>query len=153
MLGSCTTAVTRLNYVRQNSILLFPDSGLYRSHRKLTARCTTGVPEDIRYIGFHCRFCEPSFPRNVFIRQCFKHQTENWSQMGGKGLHCCNKICVFFAVFLSMCIRCSIEKRLWKQAALTIIKIVGKSAIKGGLAGLAASLAASAAWCLTPWAK
>ncbi|MEC1270491.1 hypothetical protein P9C27_18685 [Bacillus vallismortis] len=34
-----------------------------------------------------------------------------------------------------------LEKKLWKEAAIQIIKIVGKNAIKGGVVGLAASLA------------
>ncbi|UHA74967.1 hypothetical protein [Paenibacillus sp. 481] len=34
-----------------------------------------------------------------------------------------------------------IEKKLWDKLAVEIIKIVGKSAIKGGVVGLAASLA------------
>ncbi|WP_216382508.1 hypothetical protein [Arcanobacterium phocae] len=46
-----------------------------------------------------------------------------------------------------------IEKELWKEAALYIVKIVGKNAFKGGVVGLAASLAASAIWCATPWSR
>ncbi|WP_216430771.1 hypothetical protein [Arcanobacterium phocae] len=46
-----------------------------------------------------------------------------------------------------------IEKELWKEATLYIVKIVGKNAFKGGVVGLAASLAASAIWCATPWSR
>lgn len=46
-----------------------------------------------------------------------------------------------------------IQKKLWQKAAVYIIKLVGKNAIKGGAVGLAAFLAASSVWCLTPWAK
>ncbi|MDE1566225.1 MULTISPECIES: hypothetical protein [Actinomycetaceae] len=46
-----------------------------------------------------------------------------------------------------------IERGLWKEAAIKIVKIVGKNAIKGGVVGLAAMLAGSAIWCLTPWSK
>ncbi|GAB3246557.1 hypothetical protein GCM10027562_03920 [Arthrobacter pigmenti] len=45
-----------------------------------------------------------------------------------------------------------IETRKWDEAARLIAKAVGKSAIKGGVVGLTASLAASATWCAVPWA-
>ncbi|WP_268348058.1 hypothetical protein [Bacillus haynesii] len=34
-----------------------------------------------------------------------------------------------------------LKKKLWKKAATEIIKIVGKNAIRGGVLGLAGSLA------------
>ncbi|MCY9752519.1 hypothetical protein M5W75_22500 [Paenibacillus larvae] len=34
-----------------------------------------------------------------------------------------------------------IEKKLWDKLAVEVIKVVGKNAIKGGVIGLAASLA------------
>lgn len=46
-----------------------------------------------------------------------------------------------------------LENQLWKQAAMYILKAVGPAAFKGGAVGLAASLAASAIWCATPWSK
>ncbi len=41
----------------------------------------------------------------------------------------------------------------WADAALVLVKLVGVGALRGGVAGLAASLAAAAAWCATPWAR
>jgi len=49
-------------------------------------------------------------------------------------------------------IKSAINKRAWSLAAKEILKIVGKSAVKGGVVGLASSLAISAVWCATPWA-
>lgn len=46
-----------------------------------------------------------------------------------------------------------IERQLWKQAAIYIVKLVGMNAIKGGVVGLAGTLAGSAIWCVTPWSK
>ena len=45
----------------------------------------------------------------------------------------------------------AIDKKNWDLAAREIAKVVGKSAIRGGVVGLAASLAAGGAWCATPW--
>lgn len=45
-----------------------------------------------------------------------------------------------------------IDAKNWDASARLIAKAVGKSAIRGGVVGLAASLAASATWCATPWA-
>ncbi len=44
-----------------------------------------------------------------------------------------------------------IERHLWREAAMYIIKVVGVNANKGGVVGLAALLAAGAIWCATPW--
>ncbi|WP_422113621.1 hypothetical protein [Gardnerella sp. DNF00536] len=55
---------------------------------------------------------------------------------------------VFTATFKKL-----LEKQLWKQAAMYILKAVDPSAFRGGAVGLAASLAASAIWCATPWSK
>lgn len=41
----------------------------------------------------------------------------------------------------------------WADAALVLARFVGTRALLGGVAGLAASLAAAAAWCATPWAR
>lgn len=41
----------------------------------------------------------------------------------------------------------------WKDAAFVIVKLVGVNAVKGGVAGLAATLAGAGAWCATPWAN
>ena len=46
-----------------------------------------------------------------------------------------------------------LENQLWKQAAMYILKAVGPAAFRGGAVALAASLAASAIWCATPWSK
>ena len=46
-----------------------------------------------------------------------------------------------------------LEKQLWKQAAMYILKVAGSAAFRGGAVGLAASLAASAIWCATPWSE
>lgn len=40
-----------------------------------------------------------------------------------------------------------IEKKLWSEVAKVIVKQVGKSAVKGGVVGLAAALTVSAGWC------
>ena len=44
-----------------------------------------------------------------------------------------------------------IQKKMWKQAAIKIISIVGRSALKGGVVGLVAALIAAAGWCALPW--
>ncbi|WP_156812845.1 hypothetical protein [Corynebacterium ulceribovis] len=41
----------------------------------------------------------------------------------------------------------------WKDAAYVIVRLVGINAVKGGVAGLAATLAGAGAWCATPWAN
>jgi len=46
-----------------------------------------------------------------------------------------------------------INRKDWNKAAQTMVKFLGKQAVKGGVVGLAASLAAAGAWCATPWAK
>lgn len=46
-----------------------------------------------------------------------------------------------------------LNRKQWKKAAQTMVKFLGKQAIKGGVVGLAASLAAGSVWCLTPWAR
>ena len=46
-----------------------------------------------------------------------------------------------------------INKKNWKKAAETMVKFLGKQAVKGGAVGLAASLAAAGAWCATPWGR
>ncbi|MFC9934695.1 hypothetical protein [Glutamicibacter sp. NPDC127525] len=46
-----------------------------------------------------------------------------------------------------------LNRKDWKKAAETMVKFLGKQAIKGGVVGLAASLAAAGAWCATPWGK
>lgn len=43
--------------------------------------------------------------------------------------------------FISGGLQKLLEKKLWKEASIQIIKIAGKNAIKGGVVGLAASLA------------
>ncbi|MEL4183543.1 hypothetical protein MTQ17_09910 [Corynebacterium bovis] len=40
----------------------------------------------------------------------------------------------------------------WREAAWVIVRLVGVNAIKGGVAGLATTLAGAGAWCATPWA-
>lgn len=45
-----------------------------------------------------------------------------------------------------------INRQEWNKAAQTMVKFLGKQAVKGGAVGLAASLAAGGAWCATPWA-
>lgn len=55
---------------------------------------------------------------------------------------------VFTATFKKL-----LEKHLWKQAAMYILKAVGSSAFRGGVMGLATSLAASAIWCSTPFSE
>lgn len=40
----------------------------------------------------------------------------------------------------------------WREAAWVIFRLTGGAMIRGGVAGLAASLAAGAGWCSTPWA-
>lgn len=44
-----------------------------------------------------------------------------------------------------------IQKKMWKQAAIKIISIVGRSALKDGVVGLVAALIAAAGWCALPW--
>lgn len=46
-----------------------------------------------------------------------------------------------------------LNRQEWNKAAELMVKFLGKQAVKGGAIGLAASLAASAIWCGTPWAK
>jgi len=46
-----------------------------------------------------------------------------------------------------------INRNEWNKAAQTMVKFLGKQAVKGGAVGLAASLAAGGAWCATPWAS
>ncbi|MFG3446267.1 hypothetical protein ACGFZ1_16650 [Bacillus velezensis] len=43
--------------------------------------------------------------------------------------------------FISGGLQKLLEKKMWKEAAIQIIKIVGKNAVRGGVVGLAASLA------------
>ena len=44
-----------------------------------------------------------------------------------------------------------IEKKLWSEVAKVIVKQIGKSAVKGGVVGVAAALTVSAGWCA--WAE
>lgn len=44
-----------------------------------------------------------------------------------------------------------IQKKMWKQTAIKIISIVGRSALKDGVVGLVAALIAAAGWCALPW--
>jgi hypothetical protein len=46
-----------------------------------------------------------------------------------------------------------INRQEWNKAAQTMVKFLGKQAVRGGAVGLAASLAAGGAWCATPWAS
>lgn len=46
-----------------------------------------------------------------------------------------------------------LNKKEWKKAAEKMVKFLGRHAVKGGVVGLAASLAASGAWCATPWGR
>lgn len=46
-----------------------------------------------------------------------------------------------------------INARQFEQAARAIIGAVGRSAVRGGAVGLAASLAAGATWCALPWSS
>lgn len=46
-----------------------------------------------------------------------------------------------------------INRKEWNKAAQTMVKFLGKQAVKGGVVGLAASLAAGGAWCATPWSR
>lgn len=46
-----------------------------------------------------------------------------------------------------------INREQWRQAAETMVRFLGRSAVRGGAVGLAASLAAGGAWCATPWSR
>lgn len=48
-------------------------------------------------------------------------------------------------------IRGYLQGRQWKKAAKEIVKLAGRQAVRGGIIGLAASLAAGGAWCARPW--
>lgn len=41
----------------------------------------------------------------------------------------------------------------WKDLAYVIVKLVGVNAVRGGVAGLAVTLAGAGAWCAIPWAQ
>lgn len=48
-------------------------------------------------------------------------------------------------------IRGYLQARQWRKAAKEIVKLAGRQAVRGGIIGLAASLAAGGAWCARPW--
>ncbi len=50
-------------------------------------------------------------------------------------------------------IRAWLEQGRYAEVIGKLIRIVGPAAIKGGLQGAVAALAAGAAWCATPWAS
>lgn len=41
----------------------------------------------------------------------------------------------------------------WDELAWVLARVIGVNALKGGVAGAAATLAAAGAWCATPWAS
>lgn len=55
--------------------------------------------------------------------------------------------------FLDGSLKADIKAKRFKRPALAIIKIVGRSAVRGGVVGLVASLGAGATWCSTRWAS
>lgn len=46
-----------------------------------------------------------------------------------------------------------LKAKRFERPARAIIRILGRAAIRGGVAGLVASLAAGTIWCSTPWAS
>ena len=41
----------------------------------------------------------------------------------------------------------------WREVAWVLFRLVGGQALRGGIVGTAAALAAAGAWCATPWAR